>query len=567
MEIDLRNVPFSRNGSYMAFSFLPPSGEWPEGLYLRSVHGGAQLAQPGGRVARMETLFDGRPVPFEVRATPSGLDLLAEQGKASLCLAEPWVVRIRTERITLRLTFNGQSGDYAIPGADSRWRINCPKHMTNYMLIPLSGRWQVYAPWTGTGAPQVIVELMAWEERGVCEGVLEEFASVWRARGYEETFDECREAVEAEYQHWLGQTPHVLSSYSHARRMAAYINWSSVVDPVGNLLRPAMYMSKNWMTNVWSWDHCFNAMALTYHKQMMAWDQLMLMFDMQDETGALPDSYNDRFSQWNFCKPPVHGWTLQWMMKRTGFIRLDQMRQIYGPLCRWTEWWLHYRDEDHDGIPEYHHGNDSGWDNATPFQIGVPLESPDLCTFLILQMETLAYLAEILNNAEEAESWQKRCDNLLEKMLAHFWQGDHFVAMRSGDHALADTESLLLYIPLLLGRRLPVGVRRELIDGLLRPGRFLTEYGLATESPQSPAYQPDGYWRGPIWAPATLILVEGLAACGELEIARDIARRFCEMAARNGFAENFNALTGEGLRDGAYTWTSSVFLILAHEYL
>jgi putative isomerase len=37
------------------------------------------------------------------------------------------------------------------------------------------------------------------------------------------------------------------------------------------------------------------------------------------------------------------------------------------------------------------------------------------------------------------------------------------------------------------------------------------------------------------------------------------------MAARSGMAENFDAITGEGLRDPAYTWTSSVFLIFAHE--
>jgi len=36
---------------------------------------------------------------------------------------------------------------------------------------------------------------------------------------------------------------------------------------------------------------------------------------------------------------------------------------------------------------------------------------------------------------------------------------------------------------------------------------------------------------------------------------------------QSGFAENYDALTGEARRDPAYTWTSSVFLILAHEYL
>ncbi len=199
--------------------------------------------------------------------------------------------------------------------------------------------------------------------------------------------------------------------------------------------------------------------------------------------------------------------------------------------------------------------------------MGVPLESPDLCAFLVLQMETLATLASMLNHTEEAESWQRRSEDLLQKLLAHFWQGDHFVAMRSDDHLVADTESLLLYLPLLLGKRLPAPVRHELISRLTRPGRFLTEYGLATESLASPWYQPDGYWRGPIWAPSTMILVEGLAACGEEELARDIARRFCDMAASVGFAENFNAQTGEALRDRAYTWTSSVFLVLGHEYL
>lgn len=33
------------------------------------------------------------------------------------------------------------------------------------------------------------------------------------------------------------------------------------------------------------------------------------------------------------------------------------------------------------------------------------------------------------------------------------------------------------------------------------------------------------------------------------------------------FAENYNAVTGEGLRDRAYTWTSSGVFILAEEYL
>ncbi len=35
----------------------------------------------------------------------------------------------------------------------------------------------------------------------------------------------------------------------------------------------------------------------------------------------------------------------------------------------------------------------------------------------------------------------------------------------------------------------------------------------------------------------------------------------------SGFAENFDARTGAGLRDRAYTWTAAVYLTLAREHV
>jgi hypothetical protein len=39
------------------------------------------------------------------------------------------------------------------------------------------------------------------------------------------------------------------------------------------------------------------------------------------------------------------------------------------------------------------------------------------------------------------------------------------------------------------------------------------------------------------------------------------------MTEQSGFAENYDALTGEGLRDRAYTWTASTAMILVSEIL
>jgi putative isomerase len=152
-------------------------------------------------------------------------------------------------------------------------------------------------------------------------------------------------------------------------------------------------------------------------------------------------------------------------------------------------------------------------------------------------------------------------------MLSTLWRKDHFVAIRASDGSAIESQSLLLYIPIILGKRLPSDVRNKLVQGLTELGKFRTAHGFATESLTSRYYANDGYWRGPIWAPATMLLAEGLDSAGEHALAKKVREDFCRMAQQNGMYENFEAITGDGLRDPAYTWTSSVFLIFAHQLL
>jgi glycogen debranching enzyme len=83
--------------------------------------------------------------------------------------------------------------------------------------------------------------------------------------------------------------------------------------------------------------------------------------------------------------------------------------------------------------------------------------------------------------------------------------------------------------------------------------------------PGTPEYEADGYWRGPIWAPSTVLIENGLRRAGFIELADTVSERFRALCEKSGFAENFDALTGEGLRDRAYTWTASAYLLLARE--
>ncbi|WP_119066367.1 amylo-alpha-1,6-glucosidase [Aggregatilinea lenta] len=567
MTFDLRHVPFSRFGSYMAFSRLAGKPGVEDGLYLRSVHGGVAHQV----LFRLEVIDDGTPIPFVEQASPTLLRLAAAQGDIEICMPEQGMIRIRGSKVGLRLsrhplpTREGWVYDTVTRNSDCRWSVNVRAALRQYMVTALHGDITVDAPWNAMYCDHIQIDFQPGPD-GAFECAVEEYRSSWQAHDTTDSFDTCVRAVEAEFAEWEAAQVDIPVSLSEARRMAAYVNWSCVVAPEGRLQRPTMYMSKNWMDNVWSWDHCFNALALVYKNPDLAWDQFMVMFDTQDEFGALPDYINDLEIVWNFFKPPIHGWTLRRMLERSDAITNEQLAEAYGPLSRWTNWLTSYRDMDGDGLPEYNHGNDSGWDNATVFAHGVPIEAPDLAAFLVYQMDVLADVAQQLGKPAEADEWHRRADDLLALMLSAFWRGDHFVTRHAHTHQDIQSESLLPFMPIVLGRRLPEDVIRHLVAGLTQEGRFLTGHGVATEVPSSPYYQADGYWRGPIWAPSTMLIVDGLNAVGEVELARDLSRRFSAMVARSGMAENFDAFTGDGLRDRAYSWTSSVFLILAHDY-
>ncbi|QHW35516.1 hypothetical protein GZH47_32015 (plasmid) [Paenibacillus rhizovicinus] len=569
MNFDLREVPFSRYGSYIAFNRLPDREGGEAGLYLRTVHGDATPSES----FRIEVIYEGRPVDFVEKASPSCLILEADHGSVAIILPDDNTVRVQgSGAVGIRFVkFKpvpdpNVHADYAIHLGGDRLQVNAFGNRCQFGFRLLQGTMLTNVPFGKLGVEPIVIE--AVPQDGECfELSIRKFETSWIEPDEVYPFNESRLQIENEFAAWLDRMPDTPGVPSDAAVLAGYINWSSMVAPTGHIKRPAMFMAKNFMTNVWSWDHCFNAMALVYHDPALAWEQFIFPFDHQDAFGMLPDSVNDKLIIRNFTKPPVHGWALKRMMERNVAIGTpDKLAEIYGPLCRWTEWWFQFRDDDGDGIPQYNHGNDSGWDNSTIFE-DVPVESPDLSAYLVIQMEVLSDIAAKLGKIDQSRAWRERAERLLEAMLDHFWTGESFVARRNGDHKEIRTDSLILTVPIILGRRLPESVRQSLIAQLQEGGKLLTPYGLASESPGSSKYEPDGYWRGPIWAPSTLIVADGIRESGETELASEIGRRFCAMASKFGMAENFDALTGRGLRDRAYTWTSSVFLILAHEYL
>ena len=96
-------------------------------------------------------------------------------------------------------------------------------------------------------------------------------------------------------------------------------------------------------------------------------------------------------------------------------------------------------------------------------------------------MDVLSEVAEKLNEQADAKMWKNRANEMLNNMLDVLFENGQPVARAGFDMHKVENESLILYLPIVLGKRLPEGIRKELIQ-TLESEKFQTSYGLATES-------------------------------------------------------------------------------------
>ncbi|MEU4688981.1 glycogen debranching protein [Actinoplanes sp. NPDC023714] len=554
---DIRDIPFSHRGSWFGISPVIAENTYADDLHLVSHQTGMHP------ILR----FAASAAPdLTVVATPAKLAWRSPAGAIELVYQTPDTIRLRSDGgLGMRIaaaatTLTPFSGTYLYRDpASGALVFTSYETGRRYRLTVLHGSPLAVEGVEMLGAGDRFAEFPAgvpWEI------AIEEYETARPPFGRpEHAFNDVVTAAQAAFDAFADAIAPWRTAATPAAGLAAYVLWSATVAAGGFVTRPAVLMSKHWMDKVWSWDHCFNAIALAAGEPGLALDQFLLPFDHQDPAGALPDSITHSEVLYNFVKPPIHGWAFGLLRRRLGE-PLDPARLIeaYDLMSRWARFWLDHRRPPGDPLPYYQHGNDSGWDNATTFDPGRVLQTADLAALLTLHLRELSALETELGLDH---SWDEVAAEVEKDLLDRLWDGERFVARRPGDGATFPSGSLLALMPIALGEALPAEVRDRLVAGLRR---HLTGNGLATEPVDSPDYAADGYWRGPIWAPSTVLVEDGLRRAGETALADEVSERFRALCERSGFAENFDAVTGRGLRDRAYTWTAACYLILAEAY-
>lgn len=572
--MDLTITDFSFFDSYMSITFNNGDSEKEKGLYLKSLHGVSK--------SRMESLkliptYRGEPEnDFTIHAEPTFLILKSEHVSIIVTFIDSDHLLIHGTGVEngLRIDtmpFYNFEYSYLLGKPDAPYcMVNSYKNLSRYLVYTLSGSLsldqKINIDTSGSFDTSDNYSMICTQS-GNDEMFSVIIQDIPTHNAIPKLFDVNLSSLlrrnEKKFKCFAEAFSETDKTYSSMIVPAAYVLWSSTVGAQGNLNYSSVCSSIHSFPGVWSWDNCFIAAGLNKSHHKLAYEQIAVVFECQDMMGQIPGSVSDSTIRWNFCKPPVHGYLISKMMKDNNFTK-EELLHIYDWISRQVKYYMKYKDSDSDGICEYYHGNDSGQDNSTVFKDQVPVESPDLTAYLIKAMDLLSQLADdVACSPTEAQYWRELADQTTSLFLKTFIKDDLPVSREAFTKKSIDSRSLLPYISLILGKRLPENIRNRMITKL--KNEFLTDWGLATEAPGSPCYGDDAYWRGAIWAPTTLLFVEALEDCQEHDLAMDISRRFCDMVSLHGFAENFNSKTGESLRDRSFCWTASTFLYLAEK--
>lgn len=540
------DVPFSRYGSYFAISKIK------DDIFLRDLHGGDDSPSD---LFKLIFIYDNKEITPTIKFTETNIKFCYKNNDVNICFGTESTLNIQTNGLSLKIDFIKKRYDSLIKIDANTYHYDFYTKEIKYMFKKIEGNIIVNAPWkfVGNDFIQIILEPNSY----LC---IEEFKNVIDYNKEYDSFSKNQENVLKEYNNFFKKYSKGINQITDDVRLAIYIMWSCVVHPNKNINNYSVYMSKNYMNNIWSWDNAFNAISLSKDFPKLSFAQLELFFDFQDISGAFPDFINDNFVSYNCVKPPVHSWAFNKMRKNNKYFNNKRiLKKVYFYFKKQSEFWLNHRDLSKNFLPVYYHGNDSGLDNASIFRDKLPVISPDLLCHLIRHFDIMQILALELNYKEDAKLFAVNANKLFENLMNDFYIDNRFVARSYENYeVIQNKNSLILFVPLIINYRLDDCITKNLINIL--KSDFLTSYGLATESLKSEFYKDDGYWLGPIWAAPIFLIIDALKNTSFEYFADDLSNRFVELIKKGGMAENFNATTGVGLSDKAFTWTSGIYL-------
>lgn len=564
--IKLDSVPFSDRGSRL---LVYQDTRQPYALYIKLAER-LTAVQPGLSIYRNRPPFihslhliddDGNVLPFTATTyphaiffeTPRGLFTLAFQDQQVLAFSMP-----PGERTGLRFIVSPRLAWADARGGEFK-SVRNAAYSTNGTIVrnDVSETSQGY---------EVVVVVEGERNTAITLNVQPGLELERAVQPFSQTLAEA----EQRWQRWLDAPPPVLPELRSQYLYAWWIMGNNLLSPFNRFTREATVPSKVHYVGAWQWDNAFHALAYRHVNPALAQDQIRLMLDHQLPNGMIPDAVYDDAAITHIeipiaaavTKPPVSAWAAMKIFAQHQDIQF--LRDIYEPLVRWNSWWFGLNDDDNDGIVQYSHPFSSGLDDSPLWDYGMPVEAPDLNTYLQTQMKALSEMAHLLGLRAEAEMWSRKAHALTQRMIEHFWDERAGLFQYQHQHQPIAVKTPFNLLPLWTGE-LPTPMVDRLLAHLRSPALW-GEYPLATVARDDPHYNANQMWRGPVWINVNYLFVEALQRVNQPALARKLAEETLALVLKqNDIYEYYNPDTGAPPPKAApiFGWSAALFIDLA----
>lgn len=558
----LGGMPFTRKGAWF--------GIYADN-FMRTIFGtklfigsrrGSVIERGDNAFMKFSPMYKGEKTDYEIITSATELILRTKYGEIRCCFPSPEMLYFKGENgLSLRLEKNMGAHEVMKKRGDKGY-IQLASWIGTLLYVPVKGELSVQADWDyeTLSTPHVLAEALPDENGEFLLAVEESMYDNMPKPSYP-SYEEALADVTADWQDFVDHMPKLTGEFAELQPEALYTEWSFIANPSGRMEYPLIFMTGRAMAS--SWQMVQNAVAFKDNIPLRN-AFLLNMLCEQLPSGQLADFFDDARSAPQGLKSPIQGWALKWIMKDHDlFAEMPEsdLLRLYKGYGAWANWFMKYRDDDHDGLPECDHG-DENMDDASLYVDYPELESPDQAAYLILLYEALGDIAGYLKKEDEQKDWYRRKDEMLALLIRELWNGEMFIGRTARTHEPVISASLTHYMPLVLGKRLPQEIIDKMTADLMQEGVFLTKYGLASEKLDSDQYRVMGLARGFVLPPQHLLLLTGMYDAGKVEEAKMIAARYCLAMKDNGFHMLIDPKEA-GRSAFACSWPTCVFLVLA----
>jgi len=314
-------------------------------------------------------------------------------------------------------------------------------------------------------------------------------------------------------------------------------------------------------------------------------------------------------------QPPVLATAVRFVLERHGAAGIERARAIYPRLVLNHLWWQRARDPEATGLVATLHPWETGMDNSPAWDAALecvptetrteirrrdtghidpafrprgieyqrfihlvdlfretgwnarrmleisPFKVADVGTNAILlraERDLLA-LAEQFGSADEREAIAARIARK-EIVLAGLWDGvlGHYLSRDLIGGNLIPVRTSAGFLPIFAGLHEHARALAQRLEAWRARGIAL----VPSTDPDAAAFEPQRYWRGPVWAVVNWMIARGLREASEGAAAGSVAEETRRLIGEAGFSEYFNPMDRAGIGGETFSWTAAIDLLL-----